>query len=289
MVARLKTLFQLSKLPVSLLAACSTATGFLLASERFSLRFLFPSLGIFLLACGASALNQVQERDTDALMERTKTRPLPTGRISRGGALFFSLGMLASGALALFFFANLLTLGLGLLAALWYNGVYTYLKRKTPFAVIPGALVGAIPPAAGWAAGGGRLGDPQMAALALFFFIWQVPHFGLLLFKRGKEYERAGLPSLTSFFEQGQLLRIFFIWMLAASVTCLAVPFYGAAISLLSRLSLLAASLWLAWNAVRLLREGILQLDYAFRGFNLFALGVMLLLSLGKFLNGIGG
>ena len=285
MLSQLRSFLQLSKARISLLAACSTATGFILASERFSFHFLLPSLGIFLLACGASSLNQVQERDTDTLMERTRTRPLPSGNIFQSQALFFSLGMLGSGALVLFFFSSLLTLGLGLLAALWYNGVYTYLKKKTPFAVIPGALVGAIPPAAGWVAGGGRLADPQLAVLSLFFFIWQVTHFGLLLLQRGKEYEQAGLPSLASIFSPGQLVRIFFIWMLAAGVTCFALPFYGAAPPLFSRLSLLAASLWLAWNAVRLLRYRPLQLNYAFRGINLFALGVMVLLSLGKFLN----
>jgi hypothetical protein len=84
---------------------------------------------------------------------------------------------------------------------LWYNGVYTFLKRKSPFAAIPGAVIGAIPPAIGWICGKGALSfDPQILALSFFFFIWQVPHFWLLLLNFGRDYEKAGFPSLTRIF-----------------------------------------------------------------------------------------
>ena len=283
MISRLKALFELSKLPVSLLAACSTATGCLLASNRVSLNLLLPVLGIFLLACGASALNQVQERKTDALMKRTKGRSLPSGRISPYRALIFSLALMVAGS-AVLFSSSKRALALGLLAVLWYNGVYTLLKRRTPFAVLPGSLVGAIPPAAGWVAGGGGLGDPRMVALSMFFFIWQVPHFGILLLKHGKEYEQAGLPSLTSLFEPSQLARIFFIWILAAGVTGIGLPLLGVARSPLFSFSLVLASLWLAWCAFRLVRQRNFLPELAFRGINFYALFVMILLPLGKFI-----
>ncbi len=286
MISRLKALFELSKLPVSLLAACSTATGFVLASNRFSLKLLLPVVGIFLLACGASALNQVQERKTDALMERTKGRPLPSGRISPFRALIFSLALMVAGSVVLFS-SSKRALALGLLAVLWYNGIYTLLKRKTPFAVLPGSLVGAIPPAVGWVAGGGGVGDPRMVALSLFFFIWQVPHFGLLVFKHGTDYERAGLPCLSSLFRPEQLARILSVWILAAGVTGLGLSSWGVALSPLSSLSLLITSLGLVWYVFRLVRKRNFFPDLAFRGINLYALFVTVLLSLGKFIDWI--
>lgn len=217
-------------------------------------------------------------------MERTKGRPLPSGRISKDRALVFSLALMVAGSIVLFA-SSQQALALGLLAVLWYNGVYTVLKRKTPFAVLPGSLVGAIPPAAGWVAGGGGLGDPRMVALSMFFFIWQVPHFGLLVFKHGKDYERAGLPCLSSLFRPEQLARILSVWILAVGVTGLGLSSWGLALSPLFNLFLLITSLELARCAFRLLRERDFLPELAFRGINFYALFVMILFSLGKFID----
>ena len=86
---------------------------------------------------------------------------------------------------------------LGLITVVWYNGIYTPLKRVTAFAAIPGGVVGAIPPVIGWVSGGGDPTDARIIVVAFFFFVWQVPHFWLLLMRIGGDYERAGLPSLT--------------------------------------------------------------------------------------------
>ncbi len=154
-------------------------------------------------------------------------RVLPSKRLTPKAALTISLVELSSGSFLLLFAVNPLAFLLGLFAVFWYNGVYTYLKQKTAFAVIPGALIGAIPPAIGWVSGGGDLLDPGIWGIVLFFYMWQAPHFWLLLFDFRKEYEAAGLPSVTKVFSTKQIKRILFIWLLSTGVSCLLIPLFG--------------------------------------------------------------
>jgi protoheme IX farnesyltransferase len=258
--------------------------GFLLSADGISSGILCVTCGVFLLSCGACALNQYQERGTDAVMSRTAGRPLPSGRIEPVNALYFSSALLFFGSLALFYTGSMAALLLGLFAVAWYNGVYTFLKRKTSFAVIPGALIGAAPPAMGWVSGGGALSDHRLGAVCFFFFMWQAPHFWLLLMDRGEEYKKAGLPSLAALFSRSQLRRVLFIWISAASVSALFLPMGGLVQNHGIGLFLFGASLWLAWNGFKVLRgekrdSGCLL---AFRRVNAFVLIVMLLLSLDR-------
>lgn len=275
---------ELCKLRISIFSALSAATGFLLSADRIWSGMLNMTCGVFLLSCGACALNQFQERDTDAIMPRTAGRPLPSGRIKPINAFYFSAALLFFGSLALFMTGKTAPFLLGLFAVVWYNGVYTFLKRKTSFAVIPGALIGAVPPALGWVSGGGTLPDHRLITVCFFFFMWQAPHFWLLLMDRGKEYKEAGLPSLAAVFSQSQLRRILFIWMSAASVSALFIPMGGIVQNRGISLFLFGGSLWLVWNGVRVLkgdgRDG--GCLFAFRSTNVFILIVMLLLSVDK-------
>jgi protoheme IX farnesyltransferase len=172
----LSILFDLTRPWIALFAALSAVTGMILAAGRLSPAMGVLSLGVFFLACGASALNQFQEIDFDRLMARTRARPLPSGRLSPRWGITCSLILILSGLLLLSFASWRASL-LGAAALVWYNGFYTPLKKKTPFAVIPGALIGAIPPFLGWVVGGGDWRSPRILALAFFFFLWQVPHF----------------------------------------------------------------------------------------------------------------
>ncbi|HYA87536.1 MAG TPA: protoheme IX farnesyltransferase, partial [Nitrospirota bacterium] len=187
----------LCRVHISLFAACSAATGFFLFSYHRISDVLLTGTAVFLLACSASALNQYQERDIDAKMERTRLRPLPAGTVTPAQALCLCAVLLMSGLFLLVCAGSTQALVLGLIAVLWYNGVYTYLKRVTAFASVPGALVGIIPPAIGWVAAGGAISDGRLTAICFLFFLWQVPHFWLLVLNHGEQYERAGLPSLT--------------------------------------------------------------------------------------------
>ena len=279
-------LLDLAKIRISLLATFSTAAGYLLTTEKITVQMFVPTAAVFLLACGSCALNQYQEREIDQRMERTKSRPIPSGRMNPETALRISFGLILSGALTLFFGVGNLALALGLFAVLWYNWIYTPLKQKTAFAAVPGALVGAIPPVLGWVAGGGEILDSRIEGVALFFFMWQIPHFWLLLLDASRDYENAGFPSLTRIFSTEQMKGIIFIWLLSTGVSSLIIPLFGFLSSFIFSILLMAAVSWLFWSAVIFLRshEDKDSLRATFIKLNIYAVLVISLLSADRLL-----
>ncbi len=280
------TCLDLCKVEISLFSSLSAATGFLLSALRIKPEMVILMIGVCFLACGSSALNQYQERDSDRIMPRTRNRPIPSGRISPPQALCLSLILISLGSMTLLLTGEPAALLLGLSAVFWYNGVYTPLKKKTAFAAVPGALVGAVPPAVGWVTGGGDLQDPKLLALCLFFFMWQIPHFWLLVLSYSEEYREAGFPSLTDIFTGLQLSRIIFNWIVATAVSCLFLSVYAASGTSLINVLLAVVSLWLVWNGIKLLRErgGEKLYAFTFRRINVYMLLVMILLSIDKLL-----
>jgi len=236
------------------------------------------------MACGACALNHWQEWNTDALMARTAKRPIPVGRIKPGHALCFAVPLICLGYIALLSTGSLAASLLGLAAIFWYNGFYTWLKNRTPFAAIPGALVGAVPPTIGWIAGGGSLLDLRLVAISFFFFMWQVPHFFIHMLAFGKEYEDAGLPSLTEVFTGTQLERLTFQWILAAAVSIQLVGLFGLIQSPLVYISLIAVSLWLIVKGINFLSKREPGYTSLFKITNYFMLIVILLIFIDKLL-----
>lgn len=280
-------MFELTKIRITSFVTITTVFGFISFSGEVSLKIIAPTLGILFLACGSAVINHYQERKTDKLMKRTKNRPIPSGRISPGGALILALILLTIGSLILFLGSGIVALGLGLLNLIWYNAIYTPLKKVNPLAIIPGSLVGAIPPAVGWVAAGGSIFDPQILILCFFFFIWQIPHFWLLLLVLSKDYEQAGFPTLTQIFDNNQLSRITFIWIIATIVTGLLIPMFGLVKNPLINFSLLIPALWLTWNSLKLLKKTgnkpiARNFTFAFKEINLFALYIIILLSIDK-------
>lgn len=219
----MKPWLQLLKLRITAASTVTTVVGYVLARGRFDWPLLPVSLGILLQACGSAAFNQVQDARVDALMARTAGRPIPSGRISRRAAALYAALLLAVGTAQLWVVSPTAAL-LGLGAAAVYNLVYTPLKRVTPFAALPGALIGALPPAMGWAAAGGYLQDPSIHLVAFFFFLWQIPHFWLLLLFYGQDYRDGGMPSLLDRFDRGQVLRLTFLWIAAVCAAALLLP-----------------------------------------------------------------
>ncbi len=222
----LKHISALCRLPIAVMTGLSAFAGCMLASSRPSLYALSVAAAVLVLAAGASALNQVQERDIDARMARTRNRPLPAGLISPAHALAVALVLMTAGSVMLAAFGTE-PLILGIIALVWYNGVYTPLKRITAFAAVPGGFVGMIPPAIGWCAAGGSISDPRLLAVGFFFFLWQVPHFWLQLLHHGEEYESAGLPSLTARLGKSAVCRLTHAWICAAAVSAFLLPLYG--------------------------------------------------------------
>lgn len=279
---RFHALAHLTKLRIAALSTLSASTGYVVFCRELNPGLLTVSLGVLLLAMGACALNQFQDREFDARMERTRRRPIPDGTVNATTALVIAGSLILAGFLLLWLCHNRETALLGLCALACYNLGYTFLKRVSAFAAVPGAVTGALPPAMGWTAGGGSPVDPHILALCFFFFVWQVPHFWLLLLVHGRDYRRAGLPSLTSLFSARQVSSLTFIWMLTAFSSSLLLWIYRLTVSPWINYGLLACGLWLAWKASGLLRGNSRTAfaSPAFRSINLYVLSVMTLLVL---------
>ena len=219
----IKIITELGKVRISLPVALSALTGYVLQTKQFDGQAWMLMAGVFLMSCSSGAINHLQEYKTDALMPRTKNRPLPSGKISLKSAWLIALSFFAYGAFILIASFPIIVFLTSFMTLLSYNIIYTPLKKVTAFAVVPGSLVGALPPYIGWFAGGGDWANGQIFWVALFFFIGQIPHFWLLLLMFGKEYEMAGFPSLHSVFNDNQIKRLSFTWILATIATALVV------------------------------------------------------------------
>lgn len=187
---------ELTKPRLSLLVLATTAAGFLVAQTPDSpAALLWPLLGTILVVGGANALNQVYEREVDALMRRTRERPLPDGRLWARPASAFGVALALAGAAILALRVNPLAAGLSVAGFLLYVFAYTPLKRLSRYSTLVGAIPGAIPPMIGWAAATGEL-DRTAAALFAILFVWQMPHFLALARLFREDYQRAGMVML---------------------------------------------------------------------------------------------
>jgi len=179
-------------------------------------------LGTALVAAGAAVLNQVIERDTDALMLRTRDRPLPGGRVSAFEASAFGALLSALGLGLLYWRSGPLAAAVAAVTLLTYLALYTPLKRVTPVATLVGAVPGALPPVIGWAAARGTLEGGAFVLFAIVF-LWQIPHFLAIAWLYRDDYERAGFPMLPVLDREGAFTaRQTVIHSLALLVTSLA-------------------------------------------------------------------
>lgn len=192
-----RTIASLVRVYLSLTVAFSALTGFVCFRHAITRGAWAACAGVFLLACAASALNQYQEQNFDAVMDRTKNRPLPMRQLGGRHAVGIALLFGPPGVVLLYFGATPIAAFLGVFTLLWYNFAYTPLKRMTRFAVLIGACAGALAPLIGYTAAGGPFISPCLV-ISLFMFLWQVLHVQLLLVKYGREYEKAGFPGMVS-------------------------------------------------------------------------------------------
>jgi protoheme IX farnesyltransferase len=153
------------------------------------------AVGITLLAAGIAALNQYLEREVDALMRRTQSRPLPTGRVSETRALVFGVTLSLAAEVYLAYFVNPLCALLGFVALGSYLFLYTPLKTRTTWCTFVGAFPGALPPLLGWAAARNGIG-PEAWILCGILFLWQFPHFHAIASMYREDYKRAGIKML---------------------------------------------------------------------------------------------
>jgi protoheme IX farnesyltransferase len=196
--ARAADFLELTKPRITLMVLLTTLVGFYLGLKGTVpwLLLAHTLLGTALVASGASAFNMYVERNIDALMKRTVSRPLPAGRLQSGEALVFALVITVAGVVYLFVLVNILT---GFVAAVTFASylfLYTPLKRRTWLCTLVGAVPGALPAAMGWTA---TTGDLSPAAWVLFgiVFLWQLPHFYAIGWMYREDYAKAGFPMLS--------------------------------------------------------------------------------------------
>jgi protoheme IX farnesyltransferase len=197
---------ELTKPRIAIMLVLTSAAGFYLGSATGTfhwLLFVNAMLGITLIAFGVATLNQYWERDLDKLMERTATRPLPTGKLTATEALVFGIALCAVSEVYLALAVNLLTAGLGLTVIIGYVLMYTPLKTRTPISTAVGAIPGAMPPLMGWTAAANMI---TYEALAIFWllFIWQFPHFLAIANMYKEQYRAAGIRMLPVVEKEGK-------------------------------------------------------------------------------------
>src|ERR1051325_5315547 len=270
---QLRIYLELTKPRILLMVLVTTVFGFLLGGGRHGsvALLLFTLLGVGFATGGAAVLNNYLERDFDAKMVRTRGRALPAGLIEPFRALMFGVSLVLAGVLLLVWATNLLAGFLVLLAAFLYVLVYTPLKRITWLNTTFGAIPGAIPPMAGWAAATGHVG-PGAWALFAILFAWQHPHFFAIAWIFRDDYRAAGFKMLPAIERSGvRTVRLsvgFSLILLAVSLTPTLIGmagwvyFFG---TLLLGLLMLAATLTFARDcntvtARRLLRASIVYL-----------------------------
>ena len=196
---------ELCKARLTFMVLLTTLAGFWVASDLIQFALLFWTMvGTAGAAASANALNEWWEVKLDAGMNRTRNRPLPSGRMNQIHALLWSLSVGVGGVVLLALFVNVLTAFLGALNILLYVLVYTPLKTRTSLCTLVGAACGAIPPMMGWTAVTGELNTGAWI-LGAFLFVWQIPHFLALAWMYKDDYERGGFKMLPAFDPSGQL------------------------------------------------------------------------------------
>ena len=242
--------------PRILLLVIFTALPVMLMAEAWpSAPFALATLaGIALAAGAANALNCYIERDLDALMERTRERPLPAARLAPGTALGFGLILAAVSTALLFAVAGPMAAALGVASILFYVFVYTvWLKPRSPWNAVVGGAAGAAAPLIADAAVHGQVGAAGWLLFAIIF-LWQPPHVWAIALFRKQDYARAGIPMLPNVFGD-EPTRWRMLWYTLALVPVTLAP---AALGLLGWPYLAAAialDAWFVWHAIRVLRE----------------------------------
>lgn len=249
------TILELTKHRLSLSVIFSSVAGYLIAIDYFSIEtFLLLCFGGFLLVGASNGFNQIIERDRDSIMDRTKNRPIPLGKISPRSAFIICLIMILSG-IVLLYLINFRTAFFGLLSALIYLFIYTPLKTRTPLCVFFGAIPGAIPFMLGWIAATNKFGI-EPGVLFMIQFFWQFPHFWAIGWLSDDDYKKAGFKMLpTGKKDKSTAFQIVFytIWTILVSL----IPLSGFSglltISYISGLLIFLAGIFMLSKSINLM------------------------------------
>lgn len=246
---------ELTKPRIAFMLVLTAAAGFYVAAKQgFDLvLFVNSMISIALLAFGVATLNQYIERDLDGLMERTRTRPLPSGRLSPRQALVFGTVLCISAELYLFLAVNTLTGILGLTVIIGYVFLYTPLKTVTTISTAIGAIPGAMPPLMGWTAASGEI---SLSSWFLFatLFLWQFPHFLAIAWMYRDQYKKAGIRMLPVIEEDGKYtarqIVVFAVMLLPVSIA----PFFFGISGIIFLIGASILGLWFLFVSIQTAR-----------------------------------
>ena len=281
----IKDFFVVTKFVLSFAVSLSALFAYIMAKGEIGLDMFLATFSVLLVAMGVSTLNQVQEYREDSKMDRTKNRPIAAGRmLPRTGVIIavvlilLSLGLIYTllGLTGINFFA---------FAFLWYNLMYTPLKKRSALAVVPGAILGVIPPAIGWLVAGHTLFELEFIALAVYYFIWQVPHFWLLVMLFHGDYKDGGYPTAMRLFGEGTLQRLTFVWlMLSIQAGVFLVYTFNVYSNITIALSV-GLGVWAFLTSIKLLKKEFKLTDARsiFWKINAAFLGIIILLSIDEY------
>jgi protoheme IX farnesyltransferase len=271
---RVSDYVSLMKPRIILLLLVTTFTTMLVAGGWSAALIAYTMLGGALAAGAANAINCYWDRDIDAVMRRTRGRPLPAGRMAPQRALAFGLALAGGSVLVLGLWVNWLSAALAGAGIVFYVGVYTiWLKRSTPHNIVIGGAAGAIPPLVGWAAATNHLGLPAFLLFAIVF-LWTPPHFWALALYRCDDYRAAGVPMLPVVRGQAETVR----QMLLYTAALIGVSLVLAAIGVLGRIYLISAVMLavpLLALVLRLLRETTARRAWAVFEYSVLYLGLL--------------
>jgi len=226
---KIKDYSQLAKLRLSSTVVFSALVGYLLAADEIDFKILLMLLiGGFMVVASSNGFNQVYERNTDKLMDRTKERPMPAGRMATSEGLLFSsiLGLIG---MIILYYINVKSAMFGAAALILYAAVYTPLKTVSPIAVFVGAFPGAIPFMLGWVAATDHFGI-EAGTLFAIQFLWQFPHFWAIAWLLDEDYKKAGIRMLPSGLKDKRSAfqaMLYTIWLIPVSILPFAFPYFG--------------------------------------------------------------
>lgn len=249
---KLAAYLELTKPRIAFLLVLTSAAGFFLGTKgNFDTALFVNSLiAILLLAFGVATLNQFWEHATDSLMDRTATRPIPTGRITRTESLIFGLSQCIIAEIYLFLAVNPLTAFLGLVVIVGYVLVYTPLKTKTSVSTAIGAIPGALPPLMGWTAAANEI---SIGAWALFAtqFLWQFPHFLAIAWMYRDQYAKAGILMLPVVEPSGKITARQIVMFAVMLVPVSLAPFFFGQAGMIFLIGASLLGLWFLIASVR--------------------------------------
>ena len=280
----IKDFFVVTKFVLSFAVSLSTLFAYVMAKGEVGFDMLLATFSVLLVAMGVSTLNQVQEYKEDAKMERTKKRPIAAGRMLPGAGYIISAILIVLSMIFIYTLLGLTGVNIFMFAFIWYNLMYTPLKKKSALAVVPGAILGVIPPSIGWLVAGESVLTLEFMALALYFFIWQVPHFWLLVMLFHGDYKDGGYPTAMRLFGQSSLQRLTFVWLvftIQAGIFLVSVFEPYATTIILS----IMIGIWAFVSSLELLKKSfkLFNARFVFWKINAAFLGIIILLSIDEY------